>query len=123
ADEVLLLRNLALELGHSGQRLLVLRLSLPVVALGDRAFLETQLLQPCRFTEAQRGLLRDLELPVERSQLDVAAGYCADDGQNDGPLPLLAREQARTRRLRCAAQPAPDIELEARREIHRVIVE
>ena len=123
ADEVLLLRDLTLELGHPGQGLAVLRFSLLIVARGDGAFLETHPLQPRRFTQALRGALRDFELPVQRPQLDIAAGDRSDHRQDHRAFALLAGEKAGAGRLRCAPQLAPDVQLEARREIHPVVRE
>ena len=50
-----------LELGHPGHGLPVLRFGLLVVALGNRALLETHPLQPRRFAQALRRALRDFE--------------------------------------------------------------
>ena len=123
ADEILLLRDLTLELGHSGRGLLILRLGLLVIALGNSALLEAHALQSRRFAQALRGLLRNFELPVERAQLDVAGGDVGDDRQHDRALALLAGKQARARGLRSTPQPAPDIQFEARRETYSVGVE
>src|SRR5439155_10485646 len=117
-DEVFLLRDLTLDLGHTGERLLVLRFRLPVVALGHSALLEAHPLQPRGFTPALRRALRNVELPIEGPQQDVAAGDRRDDRQHYSAPALLTGKQARARGLRGAAQPAPDIQLEACREIH-----
>src|SRR6202171_3450797 len=103
ADEVLLLRDLTLELGHPGHGLAVLRFSLLIVARGDGAFLETHPLQPRRFTQTLRGALRDFELPVQRPQLDIAAGDRSYHREDHRSLALLAGEQAGAGRLRRAA--------------------
>src|SRR4030095_6980345 len=123
ADEVFLLRDLTLELGHSGRGLMSLRLGLPVVALGYRTFVDAPPLHPRRFTQALRSALRYFELPIQRSQLDVAAGDRRDDRQHHSAPALLTAKQARARGLRGTAQPAPDIQLEACREIHTKIIE
>ena len=80
--------------GHARRRLAVLRFGLLVVALGDGAFLEAHALQPRSFAQTLRGALRDLELAVERAQLDVAARDRRDERQHDRALALLAGEQA-----------------------------
>ena len=123
AKEVLLPRDLSLELGHPGHGVAVLRFSLQVVALGNGALLETHPLKARRFAQALRSVLRDFELPVQRAQLDVAAGDRRNDRQHHGALALLAGEQARPGRLGCAAQLAPEIQFEAGREIHGIVVD
>src|SRR4029434_2382116 len=104
ADEVFLLRDLTLELGHSGRGLMGLRLGLPVIALGYRTFVEAHPLQPRRFTQALRCALRYFELPIQRSQLDVAAGDGRDDRQQHSAPALLTAKQARARGLRESAR-------------------
>ena len=105
------------------QGIAVLRFGLPIVALRNGTFLEPDLLQPCHLAEAVRRVLRDLELAVQSAQLDVSGRDGRDHGQHDGAFPLLGREQVRARRLGRAAQFAPYVELEARREIHPVVVD
>ena len=123
ADEILLLRDLTLQLGHSRHGLLVLRFGLPVVALRHRTFVGADSLQLCGLAQTLRRLSRDLELAIQCAQLDVAGGDGRDDGQHDRAFALLTGEQTGPSRLRRAPQPAPDIELEARRKIHAEVVE
>ena len=100
-----------------------MRLSLLIVALRNGALLEPHPLQTRGFAETLRCVLGDFELPVQRPQLDVTSRGRGHHSQHDGPLPLLACEEARARRFGRAAQFAPHVELETGREIDRVVVD
>ena len=75
------------------------------------AGLEAQVEDPRGLAEISRRRLRDLELPVERAQRDVAGRDARDHRQHDAALRLLAGVDLRLRGLGQAAHAAEEVEL------------
>ena len=102
--------------GNRGERLLVLRLDLRHFGLRHDAGLEAQVEDPRGLAEVRRRRLRDLELPVERAQRDVARRDARHQRQHDAALRLLARIDLRLRGFGQAPHAAEQVELPRRAE-------
>src|SRR5689334_8997540 len=61
-------------------------------------------------------LLSDFQFQVQLPQLEVGAGYVADQGGDHTPSRFLAREILSASRFRQTPDPAPDVEFPSDRE-------
>ena len=123
-DQVLLRGDLLLELRDRGQRLLVLRLDLRDLELRHHAALVPQVEDPDGVLVVGGRLLRDLELPVERAQRDVARRHARDHGQHDAAPSLLGRVHLRLRGFGLPANASEEVglPLRAKRPVVEVVV-
>src|SRR5581483_4047694 len=118
ADEVLLLRDLALERRDFCGRAVDELLGLTHVDEGGGAALLANLRQPQRLLTRRERPPRDLELGVERAQGEVRVGHLADERRHDGAAAPLAGEERRARRFGRAAVASPEVELPRQRSLH-----
>src|SRR5690349_21353829 len=121
-QRVLLLRDLPLEIRDCDRGLIDLRFELTNVELGDQPLLEATQRQLERLLSGCERSLRDLEVEIELTKLQIRGGHIADEREDDGSAPLLAREILGPRGLRVPAQPPPEIELplQIRCRLHHV---
>ena len=119
ADQVLLLRDPALELDNGRARAEheLLRFA-DVEERGDAAAL-AHLRQLQRILARGQRALRDLELQIERAQLEVGVGDVADDRRQHGAPAPFGREQLRPRGLRWRAGSGPRNPAPSRRSRRR----
>ena len=110
-NQVLLRCDRLLERRNCGERLLILRTNLHHFGLRHDAGLETQVEDPCGFAEVPGRRPRDLELPVERPQSDVARRDTRHYRKHDAALRLFARIDLRLRGFAQAAHATEKVEL------------
>ena len=109
-----------LELRDCRARLLRLRADLRQLRHRDHAGLVAQLEDAQRALEVARGGLRDLQLPVQRAQHDVAGSDAGHQRQHHAALALLAGIDLGLRGLGLAAHAAEQVGLPARAQRHVV---
>ena len=119
-QQVLLRGDGLLELRDRRARLLRLRADLRQLGHRDHAGLVAQLEDAQRAFEVARGGLRDLQLPVQRAQHDVAGGHARHQRQHHAALALFAGIDLGLRGLGLAAHAAEQVGLPARAQRHVV---
>ena len=81
ADEIFLLRDLALQIGDGGRRVEDQLFRLTHVDQRGGAAGRRHLGKPQRFTTRRQSVRRDLELKIERPQLEIGARHLADGAE------------------------------------------
>ncbi len=120
---MLLLRDLALEIGDRGERLLVFGTHLLQLELRDDPALVAQIEEPHALASGIRGAAGDLQPLVEVAQRHVFVRHGRDQREQRRAPPVLGGEEVRPRRFGLALQLAEEVDLPRSREQRLVAVE